>query len=111
MHCACCALTRAAPQLPGLALCAAALAAFGTIALLLLTAPKGGVGRLAFSDAFAAPQLSACLVLAPKSGVTAVHLAQAAAVSGEIPSPRPRRRIKTALSAAMPAPPRLNAAL
>ena len=29
-------------------------------------------------------QLSACLELAPKSGVTAVHLAQAAAVSGDL---------------------------
>ena len=28
--------------------------------------------------------LSACLELAPKSGVTAVHLAQAAAVSGDM---------------------------
>ena len=35
-------------------------------------------------DAFAAPQLSACLARAPKCGVTAVHLAQAAAVSGDM---------------------------
>ena len=41
-------------------------------------------------DAFAAPQLSACLARAPKCGVTAVHLAQAAAVSGEIRDARRR---------------------
>ena len=41
-------------------------------------------GFASASHALAPAQLPACLALAPKSGVTAVHLAQAAAVSGEM---------------------------